>query len=229
MQEACLAAGAREVSLIEEPMAAAIGAGLPVAEPTASMVVDVGGGTSEVAVISLGGMVVSRSVRVGGYDLDEAITNFLRRQHNLAIGEQTAEETKITLGSAWHPVDGETTVRGRDLVSGLPKELTLTGELVRDALSEPVAAIVGAVKATLEETPPELASDIVNDGMLLAGGGCLLHGLPERLHEETGMPTRLAEDPLSTVAEGAGKALDEIELLANTGGQRRGWVAIGRR
>ena len=229
VQEACLAAGAREVSLIEEPMAAAIGAGLPVAEPTASMVVDVGGGTSEVAVISLGGMVVSRSVRVGGYDLDEAITNFLRRQHNLAIGEQTAEETKITLGSAWRPVDGETTVRGRDLVSGLPKELTLTGELVRDALSEPVAVIVGAVKATLEETPPELASDIVNDGMLLAGGGCLLHGLAERLHEETGMPTRLAEDPLSTVVEGAGKALDEIELLANTGGQRRGWVAIGRR
>jgi rod shape-determining protein MreB len=203
--------------------------GVTDAEPTASMVVDVGGGTSEVAVISLGGMVVSRSVRVGGYDLDEAITNFLRRQHNLAIGEQTAEETKITLGSAWRPVDGETMVRGRDLVSGLPKELTLTGELVRDALSEPVAAIVGAVKATLEETPPELASDIVNDGMLLAGGGCLLHGLAERLHEETGMPTRLAEDPLSTVAEGAGKALDEIELLANTGGQRRGWVAIGRR
>ena len=120
-------------------------------------------------------------------------------------------------------------MRGRDLVSGLPKSLTLTGELVRDALREPVAAIVGAVKATLEETPPELASDIVNDGMLLAGGGCLLQGFAERLHEETGMPTRLAEDPLSTVAEGAGKALDEIELLANTGGQRRGWVAIGRR
>jgi rod shape-determining protein MreB and related proteins len=232
VQEACLAAGARDVSLIEEPMAAAIGAGLPVEEPTASMVVDVGGGTSEVAVISLGGMVVSRSVRVGGYDLDEAIQNFLRRQHNLAIGEQTAEETKISLGSALDPVGGDVEVRGRDLVSGLPKSLALTGDMVRDALREPVEQIVGAVKSTLEETPPELASDIVNDGMLLAGGGCLLNGLADRLFEETGMPTRLADDPLSTVAEGAGKALDEIDLITNTHGShgsRRGWVAVGRR
>jgi rod shape-determining protein MreB and related proteins len=229
VQEACLAAGARDVRLIEEPMAAAIGAGLPVAEPTASMVVDVGGGTSEVAVISLGGMVVSRSVRVGGYDLDEAISIFLRREHNLAIGEQTAEDTKISLGSAWRPAEGETMVRGRDLISGLPKSLTLTGELVREALREPVEHIVGAVKQTLEETPPELASDIVNDGMLLAGGGCLLHGLSDRLHEETGMPTRLAEDPLSTVAEGAGLALDEIDVMTDAAGHRRGRVPIGRR
>ena len=229
VQEACLSAGARDVRLIEEPMAAAIGGQLPVAEPTASMVVDVGGGTSEVAVISLGGMVVSRSVRVGGYDLDEAISGFLRRQHNLAIGEQTAEDTKITLGSAWHPAEGESIVRGRDLISGLPKSLTLTGELVRDALREPVAQIVGAVKETLEETPPELASDIVNDGMLLAGGGCLLQGLAGRLNEETGMPTRLAEDPLSTVAEGAGMALDEIDVMTDHAGHRRGRVPIGRR
>jgi rod shape-determining protein MreB len=221
VEEACLAAGARDVSLIEEPMAAAIGAGLPVAEPTASMVVDVGGGTSEVAVISLGGMVVSTSVRVGGYDLDEAIGTFMRRVHNLAIGEQTAEDTKVTLGSAGPPVDGETTVRGRDLVTGLPKSLILTGEDVRRALAEPVEAVVTAVRTTLEETPPELASDIVHDGMLLAGGGCLLNGLPERLHEETGMPTRLADDPLTTVAEGAGRALDEIEVMAAAGARRR--------
>jgi rod shape-determining protein MreB and related proteins len=229
VQEACLAAGARDVSLIEEPMAAAIGADLPVAEPTASMVVDVGGGTSEVAVISLGGMVVSRSVRVGGYDLDEAIATFTRREHNLAIGEQTAEDTKINLGSAAEPIAGSTTVRGRDLVTGLPKSLELTGEDIRRALAEPVAAVVMAVKETLERTPPELASDIVNDGMLLAGGGCLLQGLAERLNEETGMPTRLAEDPLTTVAEGAGKALDEIEVMAFTEARRRGRVPTAGR
>jgi rod shape-determining protein MreB and related proteins len=228
VQEACLAAGARDVSLIEEPMAAAIGAGLPVAEPTASMVVDVGGGTSEVAVISLGGMVVSRSVRVGGYDLDEAISTFSRREHNLAIGEQTAEETKINLGSAAESVVGSTTVRGRDLVTGLPKSLELTGADIRRALAEPVTAMVTAVKETLEQTPPELASDIVNDGMLLAGGGCLLQGFAERLNDETGMPTRLADDPLTTVAEGAGKALDEIDVMA-VSESRRGRVPMGRR
>ncbi len=228
VQEACLSAGARDVTLIEEPMAAAIGGGLPVAEPRASMVVDVGGGTSEVGVISLGGMVVSRSVRTGGYDLDEAIAQFLRREHKVAIGEQTSEEVKIALGSASTPMEGELVVRGRDLVSGLPRSLTLTGDDICDALREPVSHIVNAVKESLEETSPELASDIVNDGMLLAGGGCLLHGLAERLHDETGMPTRLAEDPLTTVAIGAGQALDEIDLLANTGGHR-GRVAVGRR
>jgi rod shape-determining protein MreB and related proteins len=213
VQEACLAAGAREVSLIEEPMAAAIGADLPVAEPTASMVVDVGGGTSEVAVISLGGVVVSTSVRIGGYDLDEAIARFIRREHKLAIGEQTAEDIKIELGSAATPTELETEVRGRDLVSGLPKSLVLTGEDIRRAMEEPLTAIMDAIKETLEQTPPELASDIVNEGMLLAGGGCLLHEFAERVIQETAMPTRLADTPLTTVAEGAGRALDEIEVL----------------
>ena len=227
VQEACLAAGAREVKPHPGAMAAAIGAGLPVAEPTASMVGDVGGGTSEVAVISLGGMVVSRSVRWAGYDLDEAITSSLRRQHNLAIGEQTSEETKITLGSAWRPVDGERTVRGRDLVSGLPKELTSPGSS-RHALTQPVAAIVGAVKATLEETPPELASDIVNTDAAgrrrLPAARGIPSGCTRRRACRLARPrTRSARSPR------ARQGAREIELLANTGGQRRGWVAIGRR
>jgi rod shape-determining protein MreB len=221
VEEACLAAGAREVTLIEEPMAAAIGAGLPVAEPTASMVIDVGGGTSEVAVISLGGIVVSSSVRIGGYDLDEAITQFIRREHKLAIGEQTAEAIKIQLGSAATPITSETEVRGRDLVTGLPKSLALTGADVRAALEEPLAHIMDAVKETLERTPPELASDIVNAGMLLAGGGCLLNGFAERVTEETFMPARLADSPLTTVAEGAGRSLDEIEVMGRIDSRHR--------
>jgi rod shape-determining protein MreB len=221
VEEACLAAGAREVTLIEEPMAAAIGAGLPVAEPTASMVIDVGGGTSEVAVISLGGIVVSSSLRIGGYDLDEAITQFIRREHKLAIGEQTAEAIKIELGSAATPIDAETEVRGRDLVTGLPKSLALTGQDVRSAMEEPLAHIMDAIKETLERTPPELASDIVNAGMLLAGGGCLLHGFAQRVNDETFMPARLADSPLTTVAEGAGRSLDEIEVMGRVDSQRR--------
>src|SRR5687768_14527990 len=201
VQEACLAAGARELLLIEEPMAAAIGADLPVAEPTANMVVDVGGGTSEVAVISMGGFVVARSLRIGGYDLDDAVATFIRTEHKLAVGEQTAEDIKLKLGSAAAPRPEQLEVRGRDLVSGLPKSIVLTGAEIRRALDEPLRAIVAAVKDTLDQTPPELASDIVNDGMLLAGGGCLLHGFPDRLHEETGMDTRLADSPLTTVAE----------------------------
>ncbi|MDX6649175.1 MAG: rod shape-determining protein MreB [Solirubrobacteraceae bacterium] len=222
VQEACLAAGAREVVLIEEPMAAAIGADLPVAEPTANMVVDVGGGTSEVAVISMGGFVVARSLRIGGYDLDEAIATYVRAEHKLAVGEQTAEQIKLSLGSAARPREEEMAVRGRDLVSGLPKSVRLTGAEVRQALDEPLRAIVAAVKDTLEETPPELSSDIVNSGMLLAGGGCLLHGFADRLHEETGMPTRLADSPLTTVAEGAGRSLDEIDVIKRTHGGRPG-------
>jgi rod shape-determining protein MreB len=209
------------VTLIEEPMAAAIGAQLPVAEPTASMVIDVGGGTSEVAVISLGGIVVSSSLRIGGYDLDEAITQFIRREHKLAIGEQTAEAIKIELGSAATPVDAETEVRGRDLVTGLPKSLALTGADVRSAMEEPLAHIMDAVKETLERTPPELASDIVNAGMLLAGGGCLLQGFAQRVNDETFMPARLADSPLTTVAEGAGRSLDEIEVMGRVDAQRR--------
>jgi rod shape-determining protein MreB len=225
VQEAALAAGAREVSLIEEPMAAAIGAGLPVAEATASMVVDVGGGTSEVAVISLGGIVVSESVRIGGYDLDEAIARYIRREHKLAIGEQTAEEIKIQLGSASSPSDQQVEVRGRDLVNGLPKSLALTGEDIRAALEEPLGYILEAVKETLEQTPPELAADIVNEGMLLAGGGCLLHGFAERLTQETFTPARTADSPLTTVAEGAGRSLDEIEVVES---RRRVPVPLGR-
>jgi rod shape-determining protein MreB len=220
--EACFAAGARDVSLIEEPMAAAIGAGLPVAEPTASMVVDIGGGTSEVAVISLGGIVVARSLRVGGHDLDDAIAAFIQREHNLAVGEQSAEEIKLALGSAMHARPEIVPVRGRDLISGLPKRVDLTGDEVLRALADPIAAIVAAVKDTLEETPPQLAADIVGSGMLLAGGGCLLHGMVERLEDETGMPARLAESPLTAVVEGAGASLDEMPMTGSMRDVRRG-------
>ncbi|MDX6697291.1 MAG: rod shape-determining protein MreB [Solirubrobacteraceae bacterium] len=229
VQEACLAAGAREVLLIEEPMAAAIGADLPVAEPTANMVVDVGGGTSEVAVISMGGFVVARSLRIGGYDLDDSVASFIRAEHKLAVGEQTAEDIKLALGSAAAPREAELEVRGRDLVSGLPKSIVLTGAEIRRALDEPLRAIVAAVKDTLDQTPPELASDIVNDGMLLAGGGCLLYGFAERLHQETGMATRLADSPLTTVAEGAGRALDEIDVIRRAHERRPGRPRAGGR
>lgn len=212
--DASHAAGARQVSLIEEPLAAAIGAGLPIGEPQGHMVVDVGGGTTEVAVISLGGIVVSESLRTGGYELDDAVASHLRHEHGMAVGAQTAEEIKVTIGSAWDDVDDlELEVRGRHLASGLPKSVLLTTDEVRAALADPVAAIVGAVKETLERTPPELAADITKTGILLAGGGVLLRGFAERVEEETGMPTRLAADPLTCVAIGSGMALEEVGTM----------------
>jgi rod shape-determining protein MreB len=214
VEEASLSAGAREVHLIEESIAAAIGAGIDIAEPRGRMVVDVGGGTSEVAVISLGGIVVSRSLRVGGYDLDDAITNHIRLEHRMAIGSQSAEAIKLAIGSA-SELDEELTnsIRGRDLPSGLPRELPLASDEVRDAIAGPLAEIVAAVHATLEETPPELAADIAKEGILLAGGGSLLRRFDERVRSETGMPVRIAEQPLTCVAIGAGMALEELDTL----------------
>jgi rod shape-determining protein MreB len=221
VREACLAAGARKVHLIEEPIAAAIGAGLAIGEPTGRLVVDVGGGTSEVAVISLGGMVVSRSLRVGGYELDEAIAAYTRSQHNLAVGERSAEEIKLELGTA-RPLAREeyTELRGRDLVSGLPKSITLSSAEIREAIAEPVNAIIESVRETLEETPPELASDITEQGMLLAGGGSMLRGFAERLTEETHIEAYLAESPLTCVALGSGYSLEEFEALERTAERR---------
>jgi rod shape-determining protein MreB len=218
VEEACRSAGARQVHLIEEPLAAAIGAGLEIEEPAGQMVLDIGGGTSEVAVLSLGGIVVSRAVRVGGYEFDDAIAAHLRTTHRLAIGEGSAEEVKLQIGSAWALVpEEEFDVRGRDLASGLPRNLTLGSEEVRAALAEPVQSVVDAVHETLEETPPELAADIASNGILLAGGGALLRGFDRRLHEETGMAVRIAASPLTCVAEGAGRALGEFAALVRTG------------
>jgi rod shape-determining protein MreB len=218
VEEACLSAGARQAYLIEEPMAAAIGAGLPVAEPTGSMIVDIGGGTTEVAVISLGGIVVSQSIRVGGDELDEAIVAHCKATYKLAIGAQTAEEVKLEAGSAAPlPVEIRTEIRGRDLVSGLPKTVELTSEEVRRALEEPVGHIVAAVKETLDQTPPELAGDIMDRGITLAGGGALLQGLEQRLHDECQMPCQLAESPLTCVAVGSGISLEEFETIHRSG------------
>ena len=212
--DATIQAGARDAYLIEEPMAAAIGAGLPVYEPTGNMVVDIGGGTTEVAVISLGGIVTSRSIRIGGDEMDEAIVQYVKRTYNLLIGERTAEEIKITIGFAiTPPPDLTMDIRGRDLVSGLPKTLTIKAQEVQRALSEPVAGILEAVKVTLEKTPPELASDIMDRGIVMTGGGSLLRGLDALLSKETGMPVHIAEDPLFCVAIGTGKALENIDLL----------------
>ncbi len=215
VQEAAEYAGARKPAyIIEEPMAAAIGAGLPVQEPTGNMIVDIGGGTTEVAVISLGGIVASQSSRVGGDELDEAIIQYLKKEYSVALGERTAEEVKIQLGSAW-PLQQELNaeIRGRDLVTGLPKTVVLSTSEIREALEEPVAAIVDAVKVTLDKTPPELGADIMEQGIMLAGGGALLHGFPERLGHETGMPVRVAENPLHAVALGSGQSLEEFEAL----------------
>jgi rod shape-determining protein MreB and related proteins len=214
VEEACLSAGARQAYLIEEPMAAAIGAGLPVGEPTGNIVVDIGGGTSEVAVISLGGIVVSESIRVGGDEMDDGIVNYVKREYKLMIGQQTAEEIKLEIGSAF-PLSEEVQaeVRGRDLVTGLPKTVVLTSEEVRGALEEPLSQIIGAVKETLDRTPPELASDIMDRGIMLAGGGALLQGLDERLRDETQMPCHLAESPLTCVAVGSGRSLEEFEVI----------------
>jgi rod shape-determining protein MreB len=222
VEEAALSAGARRVHLIEEPIAAAIGAGVAIAEPIGRMVIDVGGGTSEVAVISMGGIVLSRSVRVGGYDLDEAIAAYIRNQHVTAIGSQSAEAIKIAIGSA-APLSSElvSSVRGRDLLSGLPRELELTSEEIRQALEGPLSDILAAVQATLEETPPELAGDIARDGILLAGGGALLRNFDARVEAETGMRAVLADSPLTCVAIGAGHALEEPEALWQASLRRR--------
>jgi len=212
--DATLHAGAREAYLIEEPMAAAIGAGLPVSEPVGSMVVDIGGGTTEVAVIALGGIVCARSIRVAGDEMDESIIQYSRKAYNLLIGERTAEEIKIKVGLAY-PLKEEQSieVRGRDLVSGLPRTVRMTSTEIREAMAEPIASIVEAVKMTLERTPPELAADIVDRGIVMAGGGALLRGLDRLLGEETGMPVMITDDPLSSVVLGTGRALEEIETL----------------
>jgi rod shape-determining protein MreB len=214
VKDAAQQAGARECITIEEPMAAAIGAGLPVHEPTGNMIVDIGGGTTEVAIISLGGIVTHRSIRVAGDEMDEAIVNYVKRNYNLLIGERTAEEVKIGIGSAYPVNDGESTeVRGRDLVTGLPKNLALTAAEVRQALAEPVNSIVEAVKVTLERTPPELAADIMDRGIVMSGGSSQLRGLDRKVAEETGMPVFVADEPLLCVVRGTGRVLDEIETL----------------
>jgi rod shape-determining protein MreB len=215
VQEAAEYAGARKpVHIIEEPMAAAIGADLPVHEPSGNMIVDIGGGTTEVAIISLGGIVVAQSVRVAGDEIDAAISQYVRTQYSLDIGENTAEEIKIQMGSVW-PLEQELTadVGGRDTLTGLPKTIELTSENVREAIAEPIAAIIDAVKSTLDRTPPELAADIMDRGILLSGGGALLAGLTTRITHETGMPCYVAPDPLYAVAIGSGRALENIEAM----------------
>jgi rod shape-determining protein MreB len=222
VQDAAEYAGARKpVHIIEEPMAAAIGANLPVHEPSGNMIVDIGGGTTEVAVISLGGIVTAQSVRVAGDELDDAVLQYVKKEFSLAIGDRTAEEIKIQMGSAW-PMEEELTadIRGRDLISGLPRTIQLTTEHVREACAEPVAAIVDAVKTTLDKTPPELAADIMEDGITITGGGALLGGLDERLAHETGMPIRVADEPLYSVVIGSGRALENIDAM-------RGLMSLG--
>ena len=221
VQESARHAGAREVFLIEEPMAAAIGAGLPVQDPAGNMIVDMGGGTCEVALISLAGIVYARSVRVGGDSMDECIVQYMRRVYNLMIGERTAEDIKISIGSAY-PLSEEKKmdVKGRDLVAGLPKTLTVTSEEIREALQEPVSAIVDAIRILLEKCPPELSSDLVDRGMVLAGGSSLLRGIDKLIAEQTGLPVTVADDPLSAVAEGAGVVLNELNLLSRNTARR---------
>lgn len=214
VREAGYLAGARRVYIIEEPMAAAIGAGLPVHEPTGNMIVDVGGGTTEVAVISLGGLVTTLSVRQAGDAMDQAIIAYLKKEHSLMLGEGTAEEVKLTLGSAFPSAnEPQAEIRGRDMISGLPRAVTLSSGEIRHALEEPLHAIVDAVRTTLDNTPPELAGDIMDRGIVLTGGGALLHGLDARIRHETGMPVHVATDPLSSVALGAGKCVEEFEAL----------------
>jgi rod shape-determining protein MreB and related proteins len=215
VEEATLNAGAREAHLIEEPMAAAIGAGLPVSEPTGNMIVDVGGGTTEVAVISLGGIVVSQSLRVGGDEMDDAIISHVKKEYKLLIGQQTAEEIKLEIGSAFDMREEfHAEVRGRDMLTGLPKTVVLSSDEVRHALEEPVSQIIDAVRSTLDKTPPELAADIMDRGIVLAGGGALLAGLDERLRHETQMPSHLAESPLTCVAVGSGRSLEVLETMS---------------
>jgi rod shape-determining protein MreB and related proteins len=224
VEEATIAAGARAAYIIEEPMAAAIGAGMPIHEPIGSMVVDIGGGTTEVAVISMGGIVTATSVRVGGDELDEAVINYVKKEFSLVLGERTAEAIKLAIGSAY-PMPDEmiAEIKGRDLVTGLPKTVHVTAEEVRKAIEEPVNVIVDALKNTLDRCPPELAADLMDQGIILTGGGALLKGLDERLRHETGMPVRMAKDPLYCVVLGSGRCLEEFEAL------KRILVSSGRR
>ena len=214
VKEAAENANAKRVNIIEEPMAAAIGAGLPVAEPTGSMIVDIGGGTSEVAVISLGGIVTSRSVRVAGDEFDLSIAQYIKKKYNLLIGERTSENIKIGIGSAY-PMDEETTmeIKGRNLLNGLPENIMISSTEIREALAEPLSHVIEAIKTTLEKTPPELAADIIDQGITLAGGGALLRGLDMLINKETGIPVNIAKSPLDCVAEGTGKVLEDIEKL----------------
>ncbi len=216
VRESAESAGARQIFLIEEPMAAAIGAGLPITEPSGNMIVDIGGGTTEVAVISLAGIVYSKSVRIGGDKMDEAIVNYLKRKYNLLIGERTAEQIKIEIGTAYPDSENKKIqVKGRDLVAGIPKTMEIESEEVREAISEPVNTIVETVRIALEKTPPELAADIVDKGIVLAGGGALIKNLDILLREETGLPISIADNPLCSVVLGSGKALDQIDVLSN--------------
>lgn len=230
VEEATVAAGAREAGLIEEPMAAAIGADLPVGEPAGNMVIDIGGGTTEVAVISLGGIVVAHSLRVGGYEMDEAIVRYVRDRHRLLIGQERAEEVKIEIGSA-QKLDGDTEaeVAGRDLVTGSVRRMALHSEEVREALERPVEQIVDVVKSTLEETPPELSADVVRRGIWMVGGGSLLRGLVDRVRAETEVPVHLADSPLTRVAVGAGQSLEELDVIERTRRARRYRRGEGRR
>src|ERR1700743_1074452 len=214
VKEAGHQAGARKVYIIEEPMAAAIGAGMPVNEPTGNMVVDIGGGTTEVAVISLGGIVTSQSIRIGGDELDQAIITFGKKEHSLMLGERTAEEIKLALGAAFPAKDQpHAEIRGRDLVSGLPKTILISAAEVRRPLDEPITLIIDAVKSTLDKCPPELAGDVMDRGIALTGGGALLRGLDQRIREETGMPVHVADNPLDSVVLGAGKCVDDFDML----------------
>jgi rod shape-determining protein MreB len=214
VKDAGYAAGARKVYIIEEPMAAAIGAGLPIHEPTGNMVVDIGGGTTEVAVISLGGIVTALSIRVGGDELDQSIINWVKSEYSLLLGERTAEEIKMAIGSAYQlQGENDAEIRGRDLATGLPKTIVVTAAEIRKALEEPVKQIVNAVKGTLDKCPPELSSDLMDRGIVLTGGGALLKGLDERLRRETGMPIHIADRPLDAVVEGSGKCIEEFEAL----------------
>ncbi|HEY5999728.1 MAG TPA: rod shape-determining protein [bacterium] len=214
VKDSAQSAGAREVYLVEEPMAAAIGAGMPILEPSGNMIVDIGGGTTEVAVISLSGIVYSKSIRIAGDEMDEAIVNYVKRKYNLLIGERTAEQIKIEVGSAF-PLEAKQSVeiKGRDLVAGIPRTQRISDDEVREAMLEPVNAIVDSIRIALERTPPELAADIVDKGIVLAGGGALLRGLDALIREETGLPITIAEDPLTCVVRGTGKVLDELDLL----------------
>lgn len=214
IEEAARTAGAKDAFLIEEPMAAAIGAGLRIEEPEGNMVVDIGGGTSEIAIISLGGIVTAKSIRLGGDELDEAIVNYVKKEYSLMIGERTAEDVKIKIGSAYKEGDEvEMEIRGRDMISGLPKTMQISSGEVRDALRDPVNSIVDGIKSTLEKTPPELASDIMENGIMLTGGGALLKGLDKLVKEETGMPVKIAENPLDCVAVGTGKSVEDQEIF----------------
>jgi rod shape-determining protein MreB len=214
VKDAGYAAGARKVYIIEEPMAAAIGAGLPIHEPTGNMVVDIGGGTTEVAVISLGGIVTAQSIRVGGDEMDQAIITWVKKEYSLLLGERTAEEIKMAIGSAFQtPGEPDAEIRGRDLVSGLPKTIVVSAEEIRRAIDEPVNAIIDAVKSTLDKCPPELSGDIMDRGIVLTGGGAMLRGLDERLRYETGMPIHITEHPLDAVVMGSGKCVEDFEAL----------------